>query len=207
MHVKICGITNVEDALAAVEAGADMLGFNFYPPSPRHISRAACREILAAVAAQPRRVITVGVFVNMEAAEVQATLDECGLNLAQLHGDEPPEVVGGFNGRAFKGLRGAAQDHLAEFAAVGAAQPRLLVDAYDAKLYGGTGLTADWHAAQPVAARYPILLAGGLTPANVAAAVQQVRPWGVDTASGVESAPGRKDHAKVRAFVAAAQNA
>ena len=206
MHVKICGLTNVDDALAAVEAGADLLGFNFYPPSPRCISPQTCASIIAAVAAGPRRVVTVGIFVNEAPERVQAILDECGLDLAQLHGDESPQVVAAFQGRAFKGIRGAQGDP-APFAAVCSSAPMLLVDAYSPKLYGGTGQTADWQAARTLAVHYPILLAGGLTPDNVAEAVRQVRPWGVDTASGVEIAPGRKDHQKIRAFVEAAQDA
>ncbi len=205
MHVKICGLTHLDDALAAVEAGADYLGFNFYPPSPRSITPAACARILAEIAGLPTPVTTVGVFVNEEPARVAAVLDECSLDLAQLHGDEPPEHLALLWGRAYKGLRGIAESDLCRFAAVSPGYPSLLIDANRPGLYGGTGETGDWEAARRIAGDYPILLAGGLTPENVGAAVRQVQPWGVDVASGVEAALGRKDHRKIAAFVQAAR--
>ncbi len=201
MHVKICGLTNLDDALAAVEAGADYLGFNFYPPSPRCLAPADCARIVSAL---PPGVVTVGIFVDEPPEGVRSLLDDCGLDLAQLHGAESPEVLKAMDGQAFKAFRGAGHRH-ASYARVGPAAPAFLIDAVSPAYYGGTGQTADWAAARQVSARYPIFLAGGLTPGNVASAVARVRPWGVDVASGVERAPGRKDHAKVRAFIAAAK--
>ncbi len=207
IHVKICGITTLNDALAAIEAGADMLGFNFYPQSPRYIPPADCARIVSLIPNHQSLITLVGVFVNSPLAEVKAILDDCGLHLAQLHGDEPPEFLEALEGRAFKGLRPAtleqAQADARCFARRGA--PALLVDACRPGAYGGTGQTGDWSLARALAEEYPILLAGGLTPENVAEAVAQVHPWGVDVASGVESNPGRKDALKMRAFVRAAK--
>ena len=208
--VKICGTTNLEDALAAVEAGADLLGFILYAKSPRYVAPAMVAEIVAGVrAAVPAPPRFVGVFVNAPPDEVLAVLAQTGLDLAQLHGDEPAAALAALQGRGFKAVRPTGLDDalaLAEaYAALGAG-PDLLIDAYAPHAYGGTGQRADWTAAAAVAQRVPhLLLAGGLTPENVAAAVEAVKPWGVDVASGVEASPGRKDHAKVRAFVAAAK--
>lgn len=207
MHVKICGLTNLDDALVAVEAGADYLGFNFYPKSPRCITPEACARITAELARRGAAVTTVGVFVNTPAAEVAAIMQDAGLRLAQLHGDEGPEQLTPLWGRVFKAVRDPATISDAELAALSAfspSQPAFLVDAPAPNLYGGSGQLADWQAAARLAARYAIFLAGGLNPTNVAAAVAQVKPWGVDVASGVEAAPGKKDHAKIRDFVAAA---
>jgi phosphoribosylanthranilate isomerase len=207
MHIKICGLATLDDALVAVEAGADYLGFNFYPKSPRYISPEACGRITAELVRRGIDVTTVGVFVNMPAADVAAIMATGGLHLAQLHGDEGPEALTPLWGRAFKAVRDPAtvrDEELAALAAFSPGQPAFLVDAPAPNLYGGSGQLADWQAAARLAARYPIFLAGGLNPANVAAGVTQVRPWGVDVASGVESAPGQKDHAKIRDFVAAA---
>ena len=210
--VKICGTTNLEDALAAVEAGADLLGFILYAKSPRYVTPAVVAEIVAGVrAAVPAPPRFVGVFVNAPPDEMLTVLAQTGLDLAQLHGDEAPSALAALQGRGFKAVRPTGlADALAlaaEYAALGAdAGPALLIDAFDPHAYGGTGQRADWTAAAAVAQRVPhLLLAGGLTPENVAAAVDAVKPWGVDVASGVEASPGRKDHAKVRAFVAAAK--
>ena len=208
MIVKICGITTLDDGLAAVEAGADMLGFNFYPPSPRYVEREACAAMITGLRARGVQATMVGVFVNQPAAEVAAILDECGLDLAQLSGDEPPEDLALLGERAFKALRPRDVVAAASLAAIyprRAASPALLVDASaGAGRFGGAGQTGDWAAARALAAQRPILLAGGLRPENIAAAVAAVQPWGVDVASGVESSPGRKDPAKMQAFVRAA---
>lgn len=208
MKIKICGITALDDALAALDAGADMLGFNFYPPSPRCIERAACAAMVAAIRSRGYGATLIGVFVNAPPDEVSAILDECGLDLAQLSGDEPPADLARLGERAFKAIRPRDADEAVELTARyarRAAAPALLVDAAaGAGQFGGTGMTGDWHAARSSAAQQPILLAGGLRPANVAAAVAAVQPWGVDVASGVEASPGRKDPAKMRAFVRAA---
>ena len=197
--IKICGIKTVEDALAAMDAGADLIGFNFYPRSPRYIDPGQCRDIMA-VMRKYSHIIYVGVFVNASAEEVRATLETAALTLAQLHGDETSQMVRSLEGKAFKAFRGVPQS-LDGFARNNA--PALLVDASVKGVYGGTGETADWSAAAGLAQQYPLLLAGGLTPENVAEAVQRVRPWGVDVASGVEFAPGMKDLNKMKAFMQA----
>jgi indole-3-glycerol phosphate synthase/phosphoribosylanthranilate isomerase len=206
-RVKICGITTRQDALAAVDAGADMLGFNFYPKSKRYITPEACWRIVSALTQYASRITLVGVFVNAGAAEIEAIADDCHFDLVQLSGDEPPEFLQALGLRALKGIRPTSLEEARTDAARFArpASPALLVDAYRPGEYGGTGHTGDWELAQKLAAQYPILLAGGLTPDNVAAAVAQVQPWGVDVASGVESSPGTKDPAKMQAFVQAAR--
>lgn len=195
--IKICGIRSVKDALAAMEAGADLIGFNFYPKSPRYVEVGMCRNIMSVIR-QHGRVKTVGVFVNAPRAEICATIDTLGLNLAQLHGDETPEFMQALNGYAYKAFRGIPAN-IDGFERQDA--PMFLVDAAVKGLYGGSGVTADWKGATELARKYPLLLAGGLTPENVADAVRQVRPWGVDVASGVESAPGEKDMKKMVEFV------
>ena len=201
--IKICGIKTVDDALAALDAGADMLGFNFYPKSPRYISVGQCRDVMS-VLRKYSHIIYVGVFVNASVEEVRATLETCALTLAQLHGDETPEMVWSFDGKAFKAFRGVPTS-LSGYARETA--PAFLVDASVKGAYGGTGITADWPAAADLAKHYPFLLAGGLSPENVAEAVRRVKPWGVDVASGVESVPGMKDVGKLKAFVSAVQAA
>ncbi len=207
MHIKICGLTNIDDTLAAVEAGADYLGFNFHPPSPRCITVETCAALVAAVNGRAAGVQTVGIFVHHTVAEAATILEATGLHLAQLHGDEHAEDLTPLAGRAFRAVRDGHTVDFDALAALSPGQPAFLLDANAPGSYGGTGQTADWAAAARVAARYPIFLAGGLTPGNVAAAIRQVRPWGVDVASGVEAAPGRKDAAKMQAFVAAARAA
>ncbi|ALA58708.1 phosphoribosylanthranilate isomerase [Nitrospira moscoviensis] len=204
VKVKICGITNVEDAAAAVGAGADALGFVLYRQSPRYVDPAAVRAIVAGL---PPFVLTVGVFVNEEAGTVRKVMDECGLALAQLHGDETASYCEALGRPAVKALR--LKDRgtflaLAEFH--GRANVRgFLIDAYSEHAYGGTGRTVDWTLAAEAAHSAPILLAGGLTPANVAEAVRAVKPYGVDVSSGVEARPGKKDLDKVKAFIRAAR--
>lgn len=192
----------MNDALAAMAAGADLLGFNFYPKSPRYIDVDICRDIMA-VMRKYGHITYVGVFVNASVAQVRATIETCGLSLAQLHGDETPDMLNALDGKAFKAFRGVPA-HINGFTRSDA--PTLLVDAAVKDVYGGTGITADWSAASELAKQYPILLAGGLTPENVANAVRQVKPWGVDVASGVESSAGQKDPSKMRAFVQAVQD-
>jgi len=206
--VKICGLTNLEDARVVVEAGADLLGFIFYAKSSRYVAPEAAATIVRTLRADgtslPR---VVGVFVNASVAEIQSIVAQVGLDFVQLHGNETTEWFAPLGGRAFKAAgpadAAAAQTQAAQFAPLGcAAGPSLMIDAYDPQAYGGTGKKADWHVAADLARQYPgLLLAGGLTPANVAAAIDLVQPWGVDVNSGVEAAPGRKDHAKVRQFV------
>jgi len=197
--IKICGIKTVDDALAAMDAGADMLGFNFYPKSPRFIDPGTCRDIMA-VMRKYGQITYVGVFVNASVAEMRATVETCALSLIQLHGDETPEIMRSLSGKAFKAFRGVPLT-LQDFAREEA--PAFLIDASATGKYGGTGAKADWSAAAELAKQYPLLLAGGLTPENVGDAVRRVQPWGVDVASGVESSPGVKDAAKMKAFVRA----
>ena len=216
IKVKICGITTIDDALRAVEAGADLLGYNFYPPSPRYISPQTCTRIMSRLESHllPSEktgfaVQTVGVFVNALPGEIRTILDDCGLDVAQLSGDEPPEYLQALQERAFKALRlhklQALEEALRKYPER-SQPPGWLVDAYRPGQFGGTGHTADWSLAESLARRASILLAGGLTPDNVQAALQQVNPWGVDVASGVESSPGCKDARKMSAFVSAVRS-
>jgi phosphoribosylanthranilate isomerase len=201
--IKICGIKTVTDALVAMDAGADLIGFNLYPKSPRYVEVGMARNIMSVVR-QDGRAKSVGVFVNASVGEILATMETLGLNLAQLHGDESPEILRALNGKAFKAFRGIPED-VSDFERQDA--PAFLVDAAVKGVYGGSGVTADWDAATELAKKYPLLLAGGLTPENVAEAVRRVKPWGVDVASGVESAPGEKDARKMKAFVSAVRSA
>ena len=201
--IKICGIKTVDNALAAIDLGADLIGFNFYPKSPRYVEVGVCRGIMSRVR-NIGRVTCVGVFVNASVAEIHATMDTCGLSLAQLHGDETVEFMESLQEKAFKAFRGIPSD-VNGFVRDDA--PAFLVDASVKGLYGGSGVTADWDGAAELANKYPLLLAGGLSPENVAEAVRRVKPWGVDVASGVESRPGVKDEAKMRAFAKAVREA
>ncbi len=213
-RIKICGLTALDNALACAEAGADLLGFNFYPRSPRYVTPDAAREIVAGLRAAlgERCPLLVGVFVNAPADEIATTLAAAGLDAAQLSGDEPPDTLQALGGRAFKALRPRDPVEAEAQAALyrahaprGEGLPALLVDAYHPALYGGTGEPAGADVARAVMARVPrLMLAGGLTPDNVGERVRTIRPWGVDVASGVENGtPGVKDLARVRAFVAA----
>jgi phosphoribosylanthranilate isomerase len=218
MKVKICGLTNLADAQAAAAAGADYLGFIFYPPSKRAIEVEAARRIVAELRAAPHCPLLVGVFVNETAVHTAHILDTCRLDLAQLSGEETPSLLGDphspLYGRAFKALRPSS---LAEAEAeaewylppvVGAGAPALLLDAYHPTLRGGTGQTGDWHLAAAFAQKTPgLMLAGGLRPDNIVEAINQVCPFAVDTASGVEASPGYKDHTRLRTFIRLAKEA
>jgi phosphoribosylanthranilate isomerase len=207
--VKICGITNLEDAIMAIEAGADMLGFNFYPPSPRYISPELCRKIIAALDRQNLPAVYVGVFVNASSKDITNILNGCRLDLAQLSGDETLETLHDLGEMGFKSLRMHSLSEALESAQKFAnedIEPALLMDAHEVGAYGGTGQLANWDVSRVVAERYPILLAGGLNVGNVRRAVEEVSPWGVDVASGVEAAPGKKDHQMVREFIHAVKN-
>jgi len=197
--VKICGITNAADALAAIDAGANLLGFNFYEKSPRRIDETEAAKIRAQL---PKKVKAVGIFVNAPAVEVAALCKLLKLDFAQLHGDETPETVAELARSlpVFKAFRvepdfhlGALDDYPEAFA--------FLFDAALTGQYGGTGRTTDWDVARRAAVNRRIILAGGLKVENVAAAVRIVRPYAVDVASGVESKPGKKDHGRMREFI------
>jgi len=200
VKVKVCGITNAEDALAAVEAGADALGFIFFEKSPRYVVPSVAASIIAEL---PPLVTPVGVFVNEGMAAVRSIMDTCGLAMAQLHGDENVSYCSELARPAMKALRLKDRGSLlalAEYQGRGGVRGFVL-DTFSELAYGGTGQTTDWGLAADVAKSTPILLAGGLTPGNVTEAIRTVRPYGVDVSSGVESAPGKKDHAKMRAFI------
>ena len=196
--IKICGIKTLTDALAAIHAGADYLGFNFYAKGVRFIGKQTCAEITSVLKKEHPQIKLVGVFVNSSVEEVKDILATCSLALAQLHGDESTEMMMQLGGRAFKAFRGIPES-INGF--VRNESPAFLLDASVKGVYGGSGVTADWNGAAELAKTYPLLLAGGLTPENVAEAVSRVKPWGVDVASGVESAPGEKDAAKMVEFV------
>ncbi|HEX5647405.1 MAG TPA: phosphoribosylanthranilate isomerase [Nitrospira sp.] len=204
VKIKICGITNGDDAQVAVAAGADALGFVMYRKSPRWVEPSVARAIIADL---PPFVLPVGVFVNEDAAAVRSLMDECGFALAQLHGDETAAYCQHLGRPVLKALR--VRDR-GSFLAVAEFQGRasvrgVLIDAFSDQAYGGTGHRVDWTLAAEAARAVPILLAGGLTPSNVAEAVRLVRPYGVDVSSGVEKSPGKKDPEKVRAFIEAAR--
>jgi phosphoribosylanthranilate isomerase len=199
VHVKICGITNEADALAAIDAGANLLGFNFYPQSPRQISEAEAAKIRPLL---PKRVKAVGIFVNSPVADVVTLRQSLRLDLVQLHGDEPPATVAELARSApvIKAFRIESDFPLAALDEYPGAFAYLF-DASNRGQYGGTGRTTDWDVARRAAQVHRIILAGGLKVENVAAAVRIVRPYGIDVASGVETEPGKKDHGRLRDFI------
>ncbi len=198
VQVKICGIKTLADALMAVEAGADYLGFNFYTKSPRFIEPSACAKITSVIKNKFPQVLLVGVFVNADVELMNALINTCGLDFAQLHGDEPVETLNTVQPKAFKAFRGAVDVQL-----IKSGEPAFLLDAAVSGVFGGSGQLSDWSAAAELAKSHSFFLAGGLTPENVSDALRQVNPWGVDVASGVEARAGVKDAAKVRAFIQA----
>jgi phosphoribosylanthranilate isomerase len=201
VKVKICGITSVADGLAAAEAGADMIGLMFAEKSPRLISLPTAKEISRAV---PPHVVKVGVFVNPSDDLVMRAIAECGLALLQFHGDEPPEFCAQFGIMSMKAFRIRDAKSLKELPNY--QTDAYLLDAYSPEARGGSGEKFNWNlAVEAKKFGRPIFLAGGLTSENVAEAVRQVQPFGVDVSSGMESAPGKKDHAKVKAFIQAAK--
>ncbi|HZY03634.1 MAG TPA: phosphoribosylanthranilate isomerase [Anaeromyxobacteraceae bacterium] len=198
-RVKICGVTRVEDALQAARLGADALGFNFWPGSKRFLHPAAARAIVDRL---PPFVTPVGVFVNQPEEEMRRAAEESGVRVLQLHGDEPPGLCARLPLPVVKAVRVAAPLALTALEAYPVAA--FLLDAPSAG-WGGSGATFDWSLAEGLAGLRPIILAGGLTPENVAAAARRLRPYAVDVASGVESAPGVKDVARMARFIAAAR--
>jgi phosphoribosylanthranilate isomerase len=206
VRVKICGLTSEADARAAVEAGADALGFMFYEPSPRHVPLSVAAEIIHGL---PPMVAKAGVFVNASARFIHEAVATCGLDTIQLHGEEPAEFCQLFRPRlkvvkAFR-IRDAAS--LSNLSAYVEACDALLLDSHVDGQKGGTGTAFNWQlAVEAKAAGLPIILAGGLTPDNAAEAVRRVRPFGVDVSSGVESSPGRKDASKMGAFIRAVRS-
>lgn len=200
---KICGITRVEDALLAAEAGADAIGLVFYAKSPRAVDVRRAREIVAAL---PPFVTTVGLFVDMPRGELNGILDAVPLDLLQFHGDETPADCAGYQRSYIKALRVRPGEDIAARCAGYPQAAGILLDTFVPGVPGGTGEAFDWSQV-PENPGCPIVLAGGLTPDNVAEAIRQVRPWAVDVSGGVEAGKGIKDAARVRAFLAAVRAA
>ncbi len=200
VKVKICGITSVEDALHAVDAGADALGFVFHGASPRNVSPDQAAAIIREL---PPFVQAVGLFVNSDGSMVNAVADQCRLDLVQLHGDETPEYCESIKRRVIKAFRVrdiSSLDPIGNYRVAG-----ILLDAYSPAAYGGTGITFNWEIASDAVRLGHVILAGGLTPENVRRAVEMVEPFGVDVSGGVEQAPGKKDPEKIRRFIRAAK--
>lgn len=195
--IKICGITNLDDAHAAVAAGADALGFNFYTPSPRYITPASAREIINTL---PDSILTVGVFVNEGSPDaVMAIADQAGVKSVQLHGDESPDYCRALNSviKTFAVSENFDIDQIRAYEV-----DAIMLDTKDNRLRGGTGRVFDWSIAQQVSQLFPkIFLAGGLSPENVGEAIAMVHPYAVDTCSAVEEKPGIKNHARMRVFI------
>ncbi|MBD8809317.1 MULTISPECIES: phosphoribosylanthranilate isomerase [Pseudomonas syringae group] len=200
---KICGITRIEDALAAVEAGADAIGLVFYAKSPRAVSVHQARAIIAAL---PPFITTVGLFVNASRCELNETLDAVALDMLQFHGDETPEECDGYHRPYIKALRVKAGDDIEQACRAYRNARGILLDTYVEGVPGGTGETFDW-ALIPSELSKPVILAGGLTSANVAQAIAQVKPYAVDVSGGVEKGKGIKDREKILAFMSAVQGA
>ncbi len=202
-RVKICGITRIEDGLAAAHAGADAIGLVFAPASPRRVT---AQQAAAIAAALPPFVTTVALFVDPRPEEVRAVLEVFRPDMLQFHGDEPPEYCAAFGLPYLKAVRVRRETDLLQYAASFAGARGLLLDAYHPHQHGGTGQRFDWDLIPRDLAR-PIVLAGGLDPDNVAAAVRQVRPWAVDVSSGVELAKGVKDASLIARFIREVRNA
>ena len=201
-RIKICGITRVEDARAAVGLGADAIGLVFYAPSPRNVSLDQARAIIAVV---PPFVTVVGLFVNPQRDQVESALRGCAINLLQFHGDEAPDFCASFGLPYIKAARVRADSDLIQYLSPHHKAQGWLLDAYDDRLYGGGGKAFDWSLIPSDLAK-PVILSGGLTPGNVGEAVRRVRPWAVDVSSGVEEEKGIKDAAKIAAFITGVQN-
>jgi phosphoribosylanthranilate isomerase len=201
IFIKVCGITRLTDALHAVEQGATAIGFVLWPRSPRAVTVERAAEIIAEL---PSSVMAVGVFVNEPIDGIRQIAERARLTAVQLHGDEPPAYA---DALAWPVIRAVSVDDIGEAAEAWSADTALLVDNIDLVRRGGTGAAIDWSQAADIAQRRRVVLAGGLTPDNVASAIRAVRPYGVDVSSGVESAPGVKDFQKVAQFIANAREA
>ena len=201
-RVKICGITRVEDMLAAALYGADAIGLVFYPGSPRHVSISQATMIMRAL---PPFITSVGLFVNAEAQAINAILQDLPLALLQFHGDEPAFFCRQFKRPYLKAVRVKPSLDLLQYAADYPDAQGLLLDTYVDGIAGGTGQTFDWDLI-PAGLPLPVILSGGLNPDNVAAAIKHVQPWAVDVSSGVEAAKGIKDAAKIAAFMRGVKN-
>lgn len=205
--VKICGITNLDDALAAADAGADALGFNFYPRSPRYLKPEVASTIVDRLHADYPNVVSVGVFVNESLDAIEKLAASAGVSALQLHGSETPEYCSALPGRYLIKVFSASEDFAPEKVLDYDVQT-VMLDAFDKDAFGGTGKLGNWSVARETRELFPkLFLAGGLSPENVADAIKQVKPYAVDACSRLETAPGLKDHARVRAFVAAVRAA
>ncbi len=196
VKVKVCGMTCLKDTQVAVEEGVDAVGFIFYKKSPRSVTMKTAREIILEL---PPFVDTVGVFVDETAEQINKIADYCNLDIIQLHGDESPAFCKKIRRRVIKAFKVKDMQSVKKLS--GFQVSGFLLDTFSENLHGGTGKVFDWNLALPAKKFGPVIMAGGLTPNNVRQAVQQVRPYGVDVCSGVESQPGVKDHKKVRAFL------
>ena len=203
LDIKICGLTNVDDAALACELGADFLGFVIYSRSPRAVTAATVTSIVKALPPETR---CVGVFVNEPLDTVRRVVEDAGLYAAQIHGDESGAAFADVDFRLWRAVR-MTGDRVSPEPSEWANAQRLVVDAAPPGVYGGAGETADWPAAAVLARQQPVMLAGGLVPENVAEAVATVAPAGVDVSSGVEAEPGRKDPARLKAFIENARGA
>jgi phosphoribosylanthranilate isomerase len=192
-QIKICGITNEEDALCAAKLGAAALGFIFYPPSGRYVSPEQARQIINIL---PKSLVKVGVFVNESAAEVKRIVEYCGLDFVQLHGDESPEYCSQFPiAQVIKAVELKNENDLSH--ALGYDVAAILVDSRHAGLYGGTGKKANWKLAQRIKNKKLLILSGGLNGENIKEAIEKIAPHALDINSGVEKSPGKKDHIKL----------
>ena len=196
VKVKVCGMTSLKDALNAVEGGADAVGFIFYKKSLRSVTMKTVREIVLEL---PPFVDTVGVFVDETAEQINKIADYCNLDIIQLHGDESPTFCKKIRRKVIKAFRVKDMQSVKKLSSFQVSG--FLLDTFSENLHGGTGKVFDWNLALPAKKFGPVIMAGGLTPNNVQQAVRQIRPYGVDVCSGVESEPGIKDHKKVRAFL------
>ncbi|HYS26438.1 MAG TPA: phosphoribosylanthranilate isomerase [Vicinamibacterales bacterium] len=201
LFIKVCGITRLTDALHAVEHGATAVGFVLWPRSPRAVTVERAAEIIAEL---PSNVMTVGVFVNEPVDAIRQVVERARLTAVQLHGDEPPAYADALD---WPVIRAVSVNDIGEASEAWSPDTALLVDNIDPVRRGGTGAAIDWSQAAVIAQKRRVVLAGGLTPDNVASAIRAVRPYGVDVSSGVESAPGVKDFDKVAQFIANARGA
>jgi len=197
VRIKICGVTRLEDALLAARLGADALGFNFWPGSKRHVAPAAAQAIISRL---PPFVTPVGVFVNQPEGELRAIAAETGIQVFQLHGDEPPDLCSRL---PLPVVKAVPVDQVATLSKLLSYEVQAFLLDTPSRGFGGTGRPFDWSLAEGVSEAAPVILAGGLTPENVADAIRAVRPWAVDVASGVESSPGVKDADRMSRFVTA----
>ncbi len=203
VKVKICGITNIDDAVAAVDFGADALGFVFFEKSPRYISHADAAAIIKKL---PSFTTTIGVFVNVKPDQVEKIIDQTHIDAVQLHGNEPPEMCD-ISRRVIKAIRVKSLESLDPLINYKDMVSAFLLDTFAPDILGGTGQIFNWDIAIYAKQFGKVILAGGLTPDNVVAAIRRVRPYGVDVSSGVESKKGKKDHKKMKSFIERAKGA